>query len=75
MLGIYYVLEILKYTRQRSFFLRASKSSWRNRGINKDVNHSMSKRYKDAHGSTEGNTELMCKVQEMLSREDRLIKT
>lgn len=40
----------------------------------KDVNHSLSKNYKDVRGSMEDNTELRWEAQEMLSREEILIK-
>lgn len=53
-------------------FSRTSESSWRDRGINKDLNQ-QSKGYTDAHRSLEGNTEQTWEVQEMLSR-DVLIK-
>lgn len=50
-------------------FSRTLESSWRDRGINKDLNHRESKGYTDAHRSLEGNTEQTWEVQEMLSRD------
>ena len=46
-------------------FSRTLESSWRDRGINKDLNHRESKGYTDVHRSTEQTWE----VQEMLSRD------
>lgn len=55
-------------------FSRTLESSWRNRGINKELNHREIKGYTDVHRSLEGNSEQTREVQEMLSR-DVLTKT